>query len=328
MLLLVAVLAVGLGVFLMVRQSTSVAVRRVELSYPDLPSGLDGFTILFISDLHSQRFGSGQSRLLEQLADEDWDVAILGGDYVVDAIEPAAAVEVDPALFLPAAELVRGLVQRGPVYYVLGNYEGTGTYSYYPLPRCPAVAVLEAAGARSVYPAVRIEHNEGYLWLSDWSRRPYGANASTWPDWGPFPADLDESKDFVVAVTHRPLDLENPDRVLSPTDQLPPDGSWRAVDQIDWDLSLSGHTHGGQWRLPGIGPLISNVEQGHLPFGILPLHGDRYVQGVTRIESEKGVHYQVISSGIGESGLLPMRFRLFSQREVLLVTLRSDPADT
>lgn len=60
---------------------------------------------------------------------------------------------------------------------------------------------------------------------------------------------------------------------------------------VEVDLQLSGHTHGGQVRVPGLGAII------------LPPWGDRYVEGLYRVGSS-----QVYTSrGIGMVGV-PFRF--------------------
>lgn len=320
---LLAVLVAGIC------SSADVVIRRVELRYPGLAQGLDGFTLLLASDLHSRQFGRGQQELLRLLEQEHWNAAVLAGDFL------ASYGDTSPAALQPTVDLTRYLVGRGPCYYVLGNYEGFGTYSYFAEKGGAVVSALENAGARPVYPAQRVTYGQEQVWLSDWSAMPPGNDDASWRPWADYPAGVTESGSFVVAVTHRALDLENPDRLAPTADQPLPDGEWRAVEQVDWDLNLSGHTHGGQWRLPGVGPLFSNVERGRLPFQLLPLHGDRYLRGVKAIHAPAAVggtpdaaepaqvRYQVITAGLGESGPAFLRFRLFCNPEVMLITLRA-----
>jgi hypothetical protein len=76
--------------------------------------------------------------------------------------------------------------------------------------------------------------------------------------------------------------------------------------ELGIDLYLCGHTHGGQVRLPVIGPLLTSS---HL--------GREYVMG----------HYQVgqthlyVSRGVGLEGLSAPRVRLLAPPEITLLTL-------
>ena len=81
-------------------------------------------------------------------------------------------------------------------------------------------------------------------------------------------------------------------------DQLLKTAAGRAVG-----LMLSGHTHGGQVRLPLFGPLITNRL------------GRKYVQGGFRL----GGLQLYVNRGIGTSGL-PFRFDCLP--EITLMTLR------
>jgi uncharacterized protein len=69
------------------------------------------------------------------------------------------------------------------------------------------------------------------------------------------------------------------------------------------DLMLAGHSHGGQVRLPFIGPLI------------LPPLGERYVQGYFRINKMQ----LYVNRGIGTVGL---PFRLNCPPEITIITLQ------
>ena len=69
------------------------------------------------------------------------------------------------------------------------------------------------------------------------------------------------------------------------------------------DLMLSGHTHGGQVRLPLIGPLV------------LPPQGRKYVHGAFQL----GNMQLYVNRGIGTVG---MPFRLNCPSEITEFTLR------
>jgi predicted MPP superfamily phosphohydrolase len=72
------------------------------------------------------------------------------------------------------------------------------------------------------------------------------------------------------------------------------------------NLYLCGHTHGGQVRLPLIGPLLTSSQLGR-----------RYVMGLYQ---EKGTHLYV-SRGIGLEGLSAPRVRFLAPPEMTLITL-------
>jgi len=73
------------------------------------------------------------------------------------------------------------------------------------------------------------------------------------------------------------------------------------------DLVLSGHTHGGQIRLPGIGPIRSSVD-----------HPDLYEEGLRR----RPWTQVYVSRGIGT---VRVAARLFSRPEVAVLELTGSP---
>ena len=75
------------------------------------------------------------------------------------------------------------------------------------------------------------------------------------------------------------------------------------ADLTKFDLVLTGHTHGGQVRLPGLGPLW------------LPAGSEGYGSGWFY-----GIHAQMyVSRGVGTS-ILPIRF--LCRPELALITLK------
>ena len=78
-------------------------------------------------------------------------------------------------------------------------------------------------------------------------------------------------------------------------------------------LVLAGHTHGGQLRLPGLGPLLTNCD--------LPRSRAR---GLTRGPASQGRAWLHVSAGLGTSPYAPVR--LCCRPEASLLTLVPGPA--
>jgi predicted MPP superfamily phosphohydrolase len=73
------------------------------------------------------------------------------------------------------------------------------------------------------------------------------------------------------------------------------------------DLYLCGHTHGGQVRLPLIGPLLTSSQLGR-----------KYVMGLYK----EGRTHLYVSRGLGLEGLSAPRVRFLTRPEITLVTIK------
>ena len=171
-----------------------------------------------------------------------------------------------------AIAFVREAVKIAPTYYIPGNHES----------RLPDVyAALKAEFARSG--AVILE-NESITFEKD--GQTILLTGLMDPDFGvSWPAFSSES--YQVVLSHRPELLEE-------------------YSHREFDLVLTGHAHGGQFRLPFIGGLFA-PHQGFLP---------QYDSGI----HTEGSTTMVVSRGLGNS-LFPLRFN--NRPELVIVTLES-----
>jgi hypothetical protein len=78
-----------------------------------------------------------------------------------------------------------------------------------------------------------------------------------------------------------------------------------------FDLTLAGHTHGGQVRVPGIGALVDNCD---LPLGM--------ARGLSRYDRRMWLH---VSAGLGTSRYAPVRFACRPEVSVLDLVPRRAP---
>lgn len=214
-------------------ESQNPVIDRVPISINNLHPALEGFTVLQITDLHL--YPLTQPALIKKtviMANElKPDLVVLTGDYVWQDLE--AIHELAPIL--------SGLNARYGVFSTLGNHD-------YWLDADVITAAMESAGLPVlINQGHSIQHGNGSIYLAGlddgWSGNP-DLNATL---------DGAASNEPIVLLCHEP-DL---------ADQYALDGRI--------DLQLSGHSHGGQIRLPGIGALI------------LPYLGRKYDLGLYKV---------------------------------------------
>ncbi|HUV26372.1 MAG: metallophosphoesterase [Anaerolineales bacterium] len=214
-------------------ESQDPVIDRVPISINNLHPALEGFTVLQITDLHL--YPLTQPALIKKtviMANElKPDLVVLTGDYVWQDLE--AIHELAPIL--------SGLNARYGVFSTLGNHD-------YWLDADVITAAMESAGLPVlINQGHSIQHGNGSIYLAGlddgWSGNP-DLNATL---------DGAASNEPIVLLCHEP-DL---------ADQYALDGRI--------DLQLSGHSHGGQIRLPGIGALI------------LPYLGRKYDLGLYKV---------------------------------------------
>ena len=255
--------------------NTALELNTYTIGSRGLLDAFDGYRIAQVSDLHNAEFGDGNQRLLDMLREAEPDMIAITGD-LIDSRKTNIAV---------ALAFAEEAVRIAPCYYVSGNHEA----------RVPEYrelkAGLEAAGV-TVLDDARVE-----IEISGKSITIIGVNDPS------FLADYLTSD---AAVMDRKLsELSSEDAgftiLLSHRSEL--FGTYVAYDM---DLVLTGHAHGGQFRLLLIGGLIAPNQ------GLFPKYDDGlYSEGNTNM---------IVSRGLGNS-IIPFRFN--NRPEVVLIELKS-----
>lgn len=174
--------------------------------------------IVFISDLHNCTYGGEeQTKLWEIMQEEQPDLVLFGGD-VIDMV---GGME-------HALKLMEMTQEVYPCAYTSGNHE---------LENRNTEAFLEEVEARNV-PILHGDYLD--VTLNGQAIRISGfIHAGDYPEQLAACAQTAEEERYNILLAHQP---EQFDAIL---DACMGEGT-------SMDLVLSGHSHGGQWRIPGI----------------------------------------------------------------------------
>ncbi len=256
-------------------------VRRVDVPIPGLPPALDGLKIGQISDLHRgpRMPRSRVERAVALLAAEMPDLVALTGDFV--SYWPGYAAEYPDIL--------------APLHPRLGSFACTGNHEHWTDPDA-VVAALQDAG-------VTVLRNQHQL-VTVGGAQLCVAGIDDIVAFNTAFHHADPADDLPAALAGSPLSgvirlllAHNPDFVMRPV--FASETARRPIH-----LVLSGHTHGGQVRLPLLGAP-------HLP----SRHGQLFGGGLVQAAGT-WVH---VSRGAGSSW--PVRFNC--PPEVNVITLRA-----
>lgn len=247
-------------------------ITPITIPIRNLPDAFQGFRIVQMSDLHLEEYTETWflERMVAQINALAPDLVLITGDFVSRG---PLALPVSWRAAGAAAEILSTL--KAPQRFgVLGNHDVNVGAEH-------VIRPLEAHGTPILVDSYTpIERGSDVLWLC-------GANdaATRVPDLNfAIPARPNAP---VIFMCHEPDYAEQV--VLHPRFPLV-------------DLMLSGHTHGGQIRLPYVGPLI------------LPGMGQKYVEGLFHLQ-----HMQLyVNRGIGTVGI---PFRLNCPAELTHITL-------
>lgn len=232
--------------------------------------------LALVTDLHSCAYGSEMQALIDAIDAEAPDVILLGGD-IFDDVLPDDNTEA----------FLTGIADRYPCWYVTGNHEYMKSTKAFNasmallkklnIPRLSGEAVIVDVRSQR-FTLCGVDDPKGFG-----KHREYEAQVRQ-------TASEAQDGSFTVLLAHRP--------------------EYAALyAECGFELVLCGHTHGGQWRIPGILNGLYAPGQGWLP---------EYAGGLYRV----GNTAMIVSRGLAkESTRLP---RFYNSPELVIVELRQE----
>lgn len=201
------------------------SVKTDEYEYPSarLPAAFEGFRVVQLSDLHGREFGEGGERLIEAVRAAKPDLIALTGDFVD---EESTVEDVLPTL--------RGIAAIAPAYFVTGNHEW-GSHQTAALQK--ALRELGVTCLENQF--VRIERDGEHILLAG-IHDPNGFADQKTPEQLAAELYAAEEDPYWLLLAHRNNRFNG------------------GYCRLGADLTLSGHAHGGVWRLPFTDGLIDS----------------------------------------------------------------------
>ena len=250
-----------------------ITVTEYTIKDAEIPENFSGYRILQISDLHNAEFGEDNEILLNQISRLHPDMIVITGD-LIDSYH----TNVDISL-----AFIREAVKIAPTYYVFGNHEVRIPESYTLLKDG-----MEKAGVVVLDQPVTLEKDSqtiSLLGVADPSAMSSVSRFYTQIVGSILNAKMPEETVYSILLCHRPEVFD-------------------AFVENGIDLAFTGHTHGGQVRIPFIGAIFS-PDQGLFP---------KYDSGLF---TEKDTT-MIISRGLGNSSF---PFRVDCPPEIVVATL-------
>ena len=341
-LFVLAFVAMLVGVIVMSNGNVSALTEQVTVV--GLPSDLENYNILVISDLNGKRFGDQQSVLVRTVESQSYNMILCVGDMVGSDGDPEpfyefleginhpervyfVAGDSDPGPFVEVARDIQGTLPQIVLEdWILGAMERGANYVDAPV--CVSVGSsniwltpstflnVDAISYREEWKDQMKQEEDGTIsgLLSDYNSLPFTSYRYALAQKFYEAANSITSTDLLICLSHIvPNDRFIESAALHDSD----DGLY--LDEPE--LIVSGHYCGGVWKIPGLGAFY--VPNRMLPrYGWFPAKED--VNGLSKV----GESQIYLTGGLSTNSDLPLLFfRAFNDPEITVLTLTAKLQD-
>ena len=273
-------LAIAGGVLCAVKGfDNRIEVSDYNIQSPKIGKGFNGFRILQISDYHSDNLPG----LVDEIKSLKPDIIVSTGDLVHDK-----------GSYKPGIRLMERLVKIAPVYAVTGNHDvWRMDYSELEKDLCKI--------------GVKTLHDESvFLRCGDDEIRLSGIDDPAAVDKSGIEENLEESISAIPKYDGYTILLFHRANLMD------------ILKHHGFDLILSGHMHGGQFRLPwGTGVCAPKSSWGSNSKALFP----KYFAGLYESHGTK----MIVNRGLGNPMIIP---RLFNRPEITMIELNHSEEDS
>ena len=271
------------------RNALALTVRENRAAIRDLPAPFDGLRVLHLSDLHLDGYPGFGQHIANAISGLDFDVCVLTGDFRFFGSGQYHTLAAELDALAPA------LACRFGVYGILGNHD---FIEMVPMIEARGIRMLlnESVALTTGGPHPSLARTSAFPPKVGGDRGGAEAEASLWLV-GLEDAHLYGLHDFDKGLRDVPPDA--PRILLIHSPEVIPEAGSRG-----FGLYLTGHTHGGQFCLPGGWGPYANARCPR-----------RYAAGAWQYNGMAGY----TSWGTGSSGVFA---RFFCPPEIVIHTLR------
>jgi len=278
-------IAIGVLALIMLVSTIDCALHINVTEYKIPMEGIkSSLSFVCISDLHSWHYGRDNRKLLKLIAEQKPSFIVIAGDMITRRATEKQLGSI--------VELIKRLDSIAPVYYATGNHE----FDYFSKNGAELLDRIADTGAAVLYDSFAdVTAGDNNLRIGAASGRYFDGSEN---DGNTLKMLESIGKDDLpsVAIIHQPENIFNQEKR----------SEWTA------DLYISGHTHGGVWRIPCVGGVMSPAE------GLFP----KYDKGEYLIDGKMPL---IINSGLSGYYFIP---RVFNRPEISRIELSKKSTDS